>query len=323
MDATIVIPTKNGGELFDRVLTAIDNQKTDYSYEVVCVDSGSSDDTVSYIKKHGCILKEIPKEEFGHGKTRNLGASLGTGEFILFLTQDALPYDEHWLQNFIDGMKLDPEIAGGFGKHYPYPECDIYEAHTLTEFFKGFGLENTIYQLTDREKYDKEETYRHFLVFYSDNNSCMRRSVWNEYPYPDVDFSEDQIWSKQMLELGFKKLYCPTAAVYHSHSYPAKEYRQRFYDEYKSLYRLHGYKLVHGRKQVITGYLSYLRNDLHYLRTVDLPIKEKLHWGKYAVIKDWYRFYSGWQAGRYFSLSEEEKEKLDKKLSQQLRQRKR
>ena len=119
MDATIVIPTKNGGKLLDDVLTQIDNQKTHYLYEIVCVDSGSSDNTVDIIKKHNCILKQISKEEFGHGKTRNLGASLGTGEFIIFITQDAKPYDENWLENFLDGMNQDPEIVGGFGKHYP------------------------------------------------------------------------------------------------------------------------------------------------------------------------------------------------------------
>ena len=76
MDVSIVIPTKNGGALFDEVLTMIDKQETEYEYEVICVDSGSTDDTVDIIKRHHCILKQIDKTEFGHGKTRNLGASI-------------------------------------------------------------------------------------------------------------------------------------------------------------------------------------------------------------------------------------------------------
>ena len=35
MDATIVIPVKNGGELLNKVLEAIFEQKTEYSYEVI------------------------------------------------------------------------------------------------------------------------------------------------------------------------------------------------------------------------------------------------------------------------------------------------
>ena len=52
MDVSIVIPTKNGGSLFDKVLTMIDKQETDYEYEVICVDSGSTDNTIEIIKKH-------------------------------------------------------------------------------------------------------------------------------------------------------------------------------------------------------------------------------------------------------------------------------
>ena len=49
MDVTIVIPAKNGGKLFDRVLERVFNQETEYEYEVICVDSGSKDETLSII----------------------------------------------------------------------------------------------------------------------------------------------------------------------------------------------------------------------------------------------------------------------------------
>lgn len=324
-DVTVVIPIKNGEDCLDRTLSMIDNQITDYLYEVVCIDSGSSDSSMQIIlnhqktSQHPYIVKQIPKEEFGHGKTRNLGASLGTGEFIMFITQDATPYDEHWIQNFIDGMMTDSEIAGGFGKHYPYPECDIFEAYSLKNFFEGFGKENTVYQLNP-EKYESDESYRHFVTFYSDNNSCMRRSVWEKIPYPDVDFAEDQQWARMILEKGYKKLYCPSAAVYHSHSYPAETYKKRFFDEYKSLYRLHEYKLVNNRKQMIIGYLRTLKNDLAFLKNCPISLGDKMKWGKYALIKEWHRFHSGYLAGKYFALDDEGKQRLDSKLSQQIEQ---
>ncbi|MCM1237676.1 MAG: glycosyltransferase family 2 protein, partial [Ruminococcus flavefaciens] len=127
MDASIVIPTKNAGDTLDDVLDAIFKQKTEYKYEVICVDSGSSDNTVEIIQNHPCRLFQIEPDEFGHGKTRNYGASQGSGEFIVFLTQDALPANKYWLQNFIDAMQLDKTIAGGFGIHYPYPNCNVLD----------------------------------------------------------------------------------------------------------------------------------------------------------------------------------------------------
>ena len=73
----------------------------------------------------------------------------------------------------------------------------FFDKRDLTLLFKGYGLTNTIYQLEDKERYKNEEGYRHLLSFYSDNNSCMRRSIWEKYPYEDVNFAEDQIWAKK------------------------------------------------------------------------------------------------------------------------------
>lgn len=321
MDVSIVIPTKNGGELFDKVLDAIANQKTKYSYEVICVDSGSSDQTLQYIKNHNFKLHQIPKEEFGHGKTRNLGASLGTGDYIVFITQDALPANEYWLENFIDAMKMDPEIVGGFGIHYPYPDCNIFDRRDITGHFQGFGEVNTIFSLEDKDRYKTDEGYRHYLAFFSDNNSCLRRDIWEKYPYEDVNFAEDQIWARKMIELGYKKVYCPTAAVYHSHNYPLKTYKKRYYDEYKGLYDLHKYIMIKNIPHLFGGYYKYIRNDIAYVNTLPLNDKEKKEWKKYAIKRGWYRFYSSYLAGKYHTWSEEKKKKMDQKLSQQFEQR--
>ena len=70
MDVSIVIPTKNAGKLLNRVLAMVFRQKTEYSYEVICVDSGSGDETLGIIRSYPCRLFEIPASEFGHGRTK-------------------------------------------------------------------------------------------------------------------------------------------------------------------------------------------------------------------------------------------------------------
>lgn len=84
MDVTIVIPTKNAGRLFEKVLKKVFAQETTYEYEVICVDSGSSDNTIEIIKKFPCKLYEIPASEFVMGRPEIMGLPREQ-ENILFL----------------------------------------------------------------------------------------------------------------------------------------------------------------------------------------------------------------------------------------------
>lgn len=324
MDVSIVIPTKNAGSILDKVLERVFRQETEYDYEVICVDSGSSDQTVSIIKKYPCQLYEIPANEFGHGKTRNYGASKGTGEYIVFITQDAVPASKKWLQNFLDAMKSDPEIVGGFGIHYPYPNCNIIDKRDLYYHFKNFGEDNTIFQLTDenRERYANEEGYRHLLCFFSDNNSCVRRDIFEKYPYEDVNFSEDQIWARKMIELGYKKLYCPYAPVYHSHNYKLSTYFTRYFDEYKGLFELQGFLISTSWLKLPFQVAKHVLSDMRYIRGLEMSKKEKIYWVVYSAFRNLSRYYGGYLGGRYSSYPIKVQEWLDHRFSQQYKQRK-
>ena len=317
MDVSIVIPVKNGGELLDKVLAKVFEQKTQYQYEVICVDSGSTDNSLEIIKKYPCKLYEVLPQDFGHGKTRNYGAGKGTGEFIIFLTQDALPVNEEWLENFINAMKVDEDAAGGFGRHLPYPGCNVLDDRDINLHFKGFGEKTTVHWLEDKARYDAEEEYRHFLAFFSDNNSCLRRSVWEKYPYADVNFSEDQIWMKQMIELGYKRVYCPDAVVYHSHNYPLRTYFKRYYDEYKGVYQIHQYRMFRSVPRMVYGILRITKADMHYIWGKANKIEHKIYWTYYAVVRNSFRCIAGYIAGRYEGYSEKKRNWLDRHISQQ------
>ena len=324
MDVTICIPTKNGGAQLDKVLEAVFKQQTSLSFEVVCVDSGSIDNTISVITKYPSVrLHRIPANQFGHGKTRNLAASLGTGEFVVFLTQDALPASDSWLDNLVHAVKADDNCVLGFGIHYAYPGCNVLDERDIRLHFNGFGQENTYYHLDDPQRYAVDEGYRHLLAFSSDNNACLRRSVFEKYPYPDVEFAEDQIWARQMIELGYTKVYCPSAPVYHSHNYPVSEYFRRYYDEYKGLRQIHNYKM---HKNVVSiSKLSYalVRNDVTYIRTLPMTREEKFKWCWYALRRDTSRCIAGYIGGTWMDRALKTRIWQDKMFSQQYKQRNR
>jgi len=252
MKASVVIPTKNGGPLFARVLDALLQQSTHWDYEILVVDSGSSDDTLRYCEERNIKFISIPPPEFGHGKTRNLAISKTSGEFIALITQDALPASNEWLLNLVSAAEQAPDVAGAFGRHLPYQDADPYMVRDLKLHFDGFLSWPAVVRKSDNEsRYGAELGYRQVMHFFSDNNACLRRTVWEKYPYPDVDFAEDQIWAKTIIEAGYGKAYADNAAVYHSHSYSIIEAGRRAFDESVALNRLFGYQLCPTVKQLL------------------------------------------------------------------------
>lgn len=252
MKASVVIPTKNGGMLFARVLDGLLRQKAPWDYEILIVDSGSTDDTVRYCEERNVKVVSIPPSEFGHGKTRNFGISRTKGEFVALITQDALPASNEWLFNLVSAVEQAPDVAGAFGRHLPYPDADPYMVRDLKLHFDGFLAWPAVMRKSDNEpRYAAEIGYRQVVHFFSDNNACLRRTVWEKYPYPDVDFAEDQIWAKTVIEAGYGKAYADNAAVYHSHRYSVIEAGRRAFDESVALNRLFGYQLCPTVRQML------------------------------------------------------------------------
>lgn len=268
LKASVVIPMKNPGAVFREVLAAVCRQQTSFDYDVLVVDSGSTDGSVEFVQAFGdprVRLIQIKPTEFGHGKTRNLAVGSTQGEYAVVITHDALPVDDHWLQSMVLTADADPRIAGVFGRHIAYPSASPYTKRDLEAHFANFAAEPVV-ELTDRARYDRDESYRQRLHFFSDNNALLRRSVWQAHPYPDVDFAEDQIWAKHVVEAGWKKAYCAQAAVYHSHDYPLIEKLQRSFDESYALYRLFGYVLSRSIPHMLKSWVGHTINDLRYAR---------------------------------------------------------
>lgn len=264
MKASVIIPLYNGGDLYEQVLQKVLEQ--DYpNFEVVVVDSSSSDGTGKYTeslaeKDSRVVYSRIPKIMFQHGRTRNYGASLSSGEYFVFITQDALPADNKWLSEMIKPFQQDSDIAGVFGRHLAYENGDIFEKEALKNHFESFreNEDGAIFSIDDYERFANDASYQAHLSFYSDNASAMRKSVWEKIPYPEVDFAEDQIWAKKILLAGYKKAYAHNAVVYHSHKYRFKEAMRRYADDSRAIYNMFNIALETRLKQLpIQIYRNY------------------------------------------------------------------
>ncbi|WP_063769932.1 glycosyltransferase family 2 protein [Ensifer aridi] len=241
----VVIPTKNAMPFLPKVINKVVNQRTPWTYEIIIIDSGSHDGTKEHLRGLDRVrLIEIAPQDFGHGKTRNLGVEAADADFVGFLTHDAEPADEYWLANLVAAAEQDPNIAGVFGRHVAYETASPFTKSDLDQHFEGFLHHPlVVHRDLDPARYEADEGWRQLLHFYSDNNSLMRKSVWERVPLPDVEFAEDQLWARSIIEAGYRKAYAPAAVVYHSHDYSFTEQLRRAFDESRNFEKYFGYRL--------------------------------------------------------------------------------
>lgn len=295
MKASVIIPTKNPGAIFREVLPMVLAQETDFPYELLVIDSGSRDGTIEFIKQHSMVkLHSIEPAEFGHGKTRNQAIAMTSGEFIAMLTHDARPYDVHWLQNLVNSMTRDPNVAGSFGRHIAYNNATPFVKRDLNAHFDHFREQGFLYKIEDQQRYQQDISYQQFLHFFSDNNACLRRSIWEKIPYPDVDFAEDQLWAKMIMEAGYEKAYADNAIVYHSHRFGPLENFRRSFDESYAFLRLFGYHCGPSIRHVMRQTYQLTKHDARYAKQIlKSPIKS-FYWTVRALFDNMAR-----QSGNY------------------------
>jgi glycosyltransferase involved in cell wall biosynthesis len=219
-----VIPTYNGGDLFRRVLERAAGQATRFDYEVLVVDSSSTDGTAEFVREFGgrVRLHGISKADFQHGRTRNLAISMTQADHIALLTQDALPADDGWLAKLVGGFSAGEKVGGVVGSHRAYPEHDAFAARDVGAHFHrlhDYGVVLSLERGLPSFIYPGGHQWQDALQFFSDNNACLLRAAWEILPYPEVEWGEDQLWAWRLLQLGFEKAYVHEAAVFHSHAY--------------------------------------------------------------------------------------------------------
>jgi glycosyltransferase involved in cell wall biosynthesis len=262
--ASVFIPTYNGGEVFRLVIDMLRLQRSPWRYEIIVIDSSSSDGTGDFCRgASDIIFEQIAQSEFSHGGTRNRGVELAHGEFIAFLTQDALPIDEFWLYNLVSLLHAHPNAAGAFGRHVAWPNASPFTKRDLAEWFKQLEASPiAVSRETDPRRWASGETdWRRFLHFYSDNNSCLRRSVWEKIPLPNISFGEDQLWASQVIEAGYQKIYAHAATVYHSHDYDYDATAKRAEEE-AIFFKLHfGYDLIKSQEDLEATLASFNESD--------------------------------------------------------------
>ncbi|MFI3188777.1 hypothetical protein BCS42_06515 [Crenothrix sp. D3] len=295
---SIVIPTKNGGDLFAHVLNALTKQTLWNQTELIVIDSGSQDNTVELAKQAGATVIEIAPHEFNHGATRDYGISLANSDTIILTVQDAVPVNNNLLQALLSSLE-DTAVAGVYARQIPQPDADVLTKRNLNAWLTG-RIEREVRFIPYDGWYETlSPMEKHLFCNFDNVCSAIKKSVWQQQHFGHVNFGEDIVWAERVLRQGYHIVYEPEAAVIHSHNRPMSYEYKRTYICHRKLYALFGLHLVPNIRGMwrswlyasITDMLYILRNEKRLMQKIQLlfkaPILDLLSiFGQYQAVQD-------------------------------------
>ncbi len=278
LSVSVIIPTYNAQEELPVLLDALNGQNR--PFELVIVDSSSTDNTPDIAKKHADLFFQIPKETFDHGGTRTLAAQKASGDILLFLTQDALPADKQTIGTLVEAFS-DPSVAAAYGRQLPYSDTSLFGKH-----LRHFNYPETGYtrEMSDHTQYGLK------TAFFSDSFSAYRRSALAEIGWfkHGLIVGEDMHAAARLLQAGHKITYRADARVYHAHSYTLREEFRRYFDtgvfHRQEQWLLETFGKAEGEgKRYILSELRYLLAQKAYLRMPEFMLRNLLKYTGYKL----------------------------------------
>jgi rhamnosyltransferase len=250
---SVLLLTRNGFSDLEELLPALCRQEKVPPFEVIAVDSGSTDETVRLLRQFKVQTLQIAPESFHHSRTRNLAAEQARGEILVFLSQDAVPASDLWLNKLISNF-CDPKVGAVYGRQLP-------KAGSMAERQDTFNIVYGAHKIVKDPAHRNGLGYRFY--HFSDVNAAIRRDVWQATRFPeDLKVFEDLGIAKLILDGSWKIVYEPEAAVVHSHHHNAVGLFKRYFDIGYTLKKLRIWDVPGTRKSILRDAWKMLKGRI-------------------------------------------------------------
>ena len=199
MNCSIVIRAYNEEKHIGRLLEGIQRQ-TIKDVEVILVDSGSTDSTVSIAESCGARIVRIPSAEFTFGRSLNFGVRAARREFVVIVSAHVYPVYPDWLETLLRPFD-DDNVALVYGKQRG------------TDFAK-FSEQQIFHQW-----YPDVSNLDQATAFCNNANAAIRKSLWEKNSYDEtLTGLEDLAWAGWAKEQGHAIVYVAEAEIVHVHN---------------------------------------------------------------------------------------------------------
>lgn len=216
-EITIGIPCRNGGVILRRALAQVFAQETSRSFEVIALDSGSTDGTLEALAGYPVRVIAIDPAGFDWGRVRERLFEEARGAIVVNLSQDAIPAQHDWLERLIAPL-LDSDAGVSCGSSIPDPE----------RHFPQFQWEKNGYYYFTREIGKFTARYGRGLSF---ANTAVRRSIWESLRVDPQATGEDFGFQIKLYRAGVAIAFPTDAPVLHHHYYTLRGVYRRCRNE--------------------------------------------------------------------------------------------
>lgn len=226
---SVVIRTYNEEKHIREVLESLKNQSYK-NYEIIIVDSESTDNTLNIAKEYEVRVVPILKKDFDYSYSSNIGVNQAKGDIICFLSGHSVPVYEDYLEE-TNRVFQNSKIGGCYGEVIALEDGSIYE-----KIYNKLGiLKNKFFK---RENNVVLESNFHKGML-SCSNASIRKYILLKHPFASKlgkNGGEDLEVAYRILEDGMLIAKNPHLLVKHSHGNNLKN----FIKEIKNWKKIYG-----------------------------------------------------------------------------------
>ena len=223
-DATIdvIIPAYRPGAEFRELLKRLSGQ-TRAVNRILVMNTRTEVDVRAMLEGiPKAELHELSRNEFDHGGTRDRGARLSGADYLLFMTQDALPADEFLVERLAAAF-TGPEIKAAYARQLAKEDCRELERYTR---IFNYPEESRVKTAKDLENLGIKTFFCSNVCAMYERETYLRQGGFIRRTI----FNEDMIYAGGLIRSGYAIAYAADARVIHSHNYSGREQFHRNFD---------------------------------------------------------------------------------------------
>ena len=285
IDFSIIILTINSIGVIERLVEALVAQDFAYEFEIIFMDSCSTDGTFEYLSATRFANKKIvtvPAGEFSHSGTRTAAARLAKGRYVIYFTHDMVPIGKDFLTQL-----TKPVLNGTAPASYGVFQIDPLTSDPIDAYLHNSWYENIADVVGPVSQFCWQQFPPHLrrrLSNFDDCSSCIDRELLLQLEFPRVPYGEDMLFAKRLLLHGHQIALARNAKFHHWHKVSFGYLMKRMcIDQHLSIEEFDLYyvrRKLGVLKAICTRVLQRTWIAFRHLR---IPLSEKLYWIRYNI----------------------------------------